>query len=85
MLFQRMTDTERRVRRVIAEIAYIDKSEVDENTTLSDTGVDSLDLHDIELSLEEEFGFTEDTFGVRLDETISVVAAKVDKVLAERQ
>ena len=77
-----MTDAERRVRRIIAEVACIDKSEITAETTLSESGIDSLDLHDIELHIEEEFGFTEDAFNVKLDDSVTEIAAKVERVLS---
>lgn len=45
-----------KIRNIIADQLGVDVNEITESTTFEDLGVDSLDLFQILISLEEEFG-----------------------------
>lgn len=45
-----------KIRNIIADQLGVDSNEITESTTFEDLGVDSLDLFQILISLEEEFG-----------------------------
>ncbi|CDF58830.1 acyl carrier protein [Thermobrachium celere] len=45
-----------KIRNIIAEQLNLDESEITEATTFEELGVDSLDLFQILISLEDEFG-----------------------------
>lgn len=45
-----------KIRNIIADQLGVDANEITESTTFEDLGVDSLDLFQILISLEEEFG-----------------------------
>jgi acyl carrier protein len=45
-----------KIRNIIADQLNLDENEIAEDTTFADLGVDSLDLFQILISLEDEFG-----------------------------
>ncbi|SHF35252.1 acyl carrier protein [Caloramator proteoclasticus DSM 10124] len=45
-----------KIRNIIADQLNLDENEIAEDTTFVDLGVDSLDLFQILISLEDEFG-----------------------------
>lgn len=45
-----------KIRNIIADQLGVDANEITQSTTFEDLGVDSLDLFQILISLEEEFG-----------------------------
>ena len=49
-------DTANKVIEIVAEKLNLDKNSFDENTTFKDLGADSLDIVEIIMSFEEEFG-----------------------------
>lgn len=50
-----------KLREIIADVLNVDPNEITEETTFADDlGADSLDLYQILMGLEEEFGMTVD-------------------------
>jgi acyl carrier protein len=49
-------DTANKVIEIVAEKLNLDKNSFDENTTFKDLAADSLDIVEIIMSFEEEFG-----------------------------
>lgn len=48
-----------KLKNIIADVLNVDPDEIDEDTTFADDlGADSLDLYQILMGLEEEFGVT---------------------------
>ncbi|WDC83197.1 acyl carrier protein [Caloramator sp. mosi_1] len=57
-----------KIRNIIAEQLNVDENEITEETSFVDLGVDSLDLFQILISLEDEFGIeipNEDAEGIK--------------------
>ena len=50
------SDTYQKIAKIIAEKLKIDTADVKEEATLEDLGADSLDMVEIVMKLEEEFG-----------------------------
>lgn len=53
-----MSDTQTRIREIIAEQAMLDPGQVTDNATPADLGIDSLGLVESIFALEEEFDIT---------------------------
>ena len=51
-----MSETARKVTSIIAEKLHIDAATINPQSTLQDLGADSLDMVDIVMKVEEEFG-----------------------------
>ena len=68
-----------KVKKVLADHLEMDESEIDENTTLDELGVDSLDAVEIIMELEDEFGIeiqAEDA-GRSVKEFVSYIDSKL--------
>lgn len=53
-----MSDTQHRIREIIAEQAMLDPAQVTDDATPADLGIDSLGLVESIFALEEEFDIT---------------------------
>jgi acyl carrier protein len=76
------TDTETRVHKLLVEHLGVDPEKVTPDAALvDDLGADSLDIVEVELAVEEEFGFEfPDTEGtIPLDATVARVVELVDQ------
>lgn len=51
-----MNETATKINSIIAEKLHIDSTEINSQSTLQDLGADSLDMVDIIMKIEEEFG-----------------------------
>ena len=51
-----MNETAQKITAIIAEKLHVDKEAVNPQATLQDLGADSLDMVDIIMKIEEEFG-----------------------------
>lgn len=51
-----MNETAQKINSIIAEKLHIDASSIKPESTLQDLGADSLDMVDIVMKVEEEFG-----------------------------
>ncbi len=51
-----MSETTNKILSIIAEKLHIDASKINAQATLQDLGADSLDMVDIVMKVEEEFG-----------------------------
>lgn len=51
-----MSDTAQKINSIIAEKLHVDAAQVKPESTLQDLGADSLDMVDIVMKVEEEFG-----------------------------
>ena len=49
----------KRIVELLAEQFSLDEDEINEDTTLEDLGADSVDLVELSMTLEEEFGIDE--------------------------
>ena len=49
----------KRIVELLAEQFSLDEDEINEDTTLEDLGADSVDLVELSMNLEEEFGIDE--------------------------
>lgn len=68
------TDTHEKVIAIIADKLKIDKSKITEESTLIDLGADSLDLVEIIMKLEEQFGIEiNDADADQLHNVVSVI------------
>jgi len=68
------TDTYEKVVAIIAEKLKIDKNKINEESTFIDLGADSLDLVEITMKLEEQFGIeVNDEDADKLHNVLSVV------------
>jgi acyl carrier protein len=77
------TDTDRRVKQVICEQACLQYAEIQTTQTLADDlGLDSLDLIELVMELEEEFGITIADAEAEACRTVADVTALVDRTIA---
>jgi len=51
-----MNDTARKIATIIADKLHVDAATITPQSTLQDLGADSLDMVDIVMKIEEEFG-----------------------------
>ena len=67
--------TAEKITKVIADYKSVDVSEIKEDTSFTDMGLDSLDFVDISMSLEDEFGVS-----IELTPEITTVAALAEYI-----
>lgn len=69
-----------RVKKVLADHLDIDESEITEETTLDELGVDSLDAVEIVMDLEDEFGIEiqSDEIGGSVKEFVDYIDANIE-------
>lgn len=80
-------DTSERVRKLLVEHLGVEAAKVTPEATLDDLGADSLDVVELEMALEEEFGVTIEIPGgsetaFPLDSTVDQVVAKIIELQA---
>ena len=64
-----------KIAEMIAEISDMEASEITEETTIEDLGIDSLDIAELLLNVENEFGVK-----LEMDGTLKTVGAIVSKI-----
>ncbi len=64
-----------KVAKILAEYKGIDEDKVKQESSFQDLELDSLDVAELVMSLEDEFGIT-----IELDETVKTVAELVGKI-----
>ena len=64
-----------KVAKILAEYKGIDEDKVKQDSSFLDLELDSLDVAELVMSLEDEFGIT-----IELDETVKTVAELVGKI-----
>ncbi len=64
-----------KVAKILAEYKGIDEDKVKQDSSFQDLELDSLDVAELVMSLEDEFGIT-----IELDETVKTVAELVGKI-----
>jgi len=69
-----------KVKKILADHLEIDENEIDEETTLDDLGVDSLDAVEIVMELEDEFGIEiqSDEIGSSVKDFVDYIESKLD-------
>ena len=69
-----------KVKKILADHLEIDENEIDEETTLDDLGVDSLDAVEIVMELEDEFGIEiqSDEIGNSVKDFVDYIESKLD-------
>ena len=77
-----MKTTVEKVREILSLQLDIDKENITEKTNIAeDLGADSLDVVELMMSIEEDFGITIDEGDVRSFQTVGDVAAYIDNKL----
>ncbi len=77
-----MRTTMEKIRAILAAQLDIDEDKIDVGTSIADDlGADSLDVVELMMSIEEEFGVTIDEEDVRNFKTVGDVAAYIDEKL----
>lgn len=77
-----MADVESRVKKLIAEMLNLDPENVrDDSSVMNDLGADSLDVVEIVMGLEEEFGVEIEDDEVEKLDTVSDVVAYMCKLI----
>ncbi|MGM9653171.1 MAG: acyl carrier protein [Eubacteriales bacterium] len=64
-----------KIIEMLAEKLECDPSEIKEDTTFADLGIDSLDVAELVMNLEDEFGIS-----LEMDASLNTVGALVKKV-----
>lgn len=69
-----------KVKKILADHLEIDENEIDEETTLDDLGVDSLDAVEIVMEMEDEFGIEiqSDEIGNSVKDFVDYIESKLD-------
>lgn len=67
-----------KVAEMIAEISDLEASEITEETTIADLGIDSLDVAELVLNLENEFGVKLEMDGSL--KTVGDIVSKLDEL-----
>ena len=69
-----------KVKKILADHLEIDENEIDEETTLDDLGVDSLDAVEIVMEMEDEFGIEiqSDEIGSSVKDFVDYIESKLD-------
>lgn len=69
-----------KVKKILADHLEIDENEIDEETTLDDLGVDSLDAVEIVMEMEDEFGIEiqSDEIGNSVRDFVDYIESKLD-------
>lgn len=73
-----MTETQTRVQKLLVEHLGIEAAQVVDDATMEQLGADSLDCVELEMSIEEEFGFRVPT----VEEGLIVVETTVAQMVA---
>ena len=74
--------TVEKVRKILSLQLDIDKEKIGEATNIAeDLGADSLDVVELMMSIEEDFGITIDEEDVRTFQSVGDVAAYIDNKL----
>lgn len=77
-----MTTTNDRVRKLLIEHLGVDAEKVtDDAIVTDDLGADSLDLVEVEMAIEDEFGFR---FGDQSPLTMEMTVADLCKIIEDR-
>lgn len=77
-----MSPTAEKVRSILAAQLDIDEEKINASTDIADDlGADSLDIVELMMSVEEEFGITIDEENVRAFKTVGDVATYIDENL----
>ena len=69
-----------KVKVILAQKLECDASEISEETKFEDLGIDSLDITEILMNLEDEFSIT-----LEMDPTLSQVSDLVEKIESKLQ
>ena len=69
-----------KVKEILAQKLECDASEISEETKFEDFGIDSLDITEILMNLEDEFSIT-----LEMDPTLSQVSDLVEKIESKLQ
>ena len=69
-----------KVKEILAQKLECDASEISEETKFDDLGIDSLDITEILMNLEDEFSIT-----LEMDPTLSQVSDLVEKIESKLQ
>lgn len=69
-----------KVKEILAQKLECDASEISEETKFEDLGIDSLDITEILMNLEDEFSIT-----IEMDPTLSQVSDLVEKIESKLQ
>ncbi len=69
-----------KVKEILAQKLECDASEISEETKFEDLGIDSLDITEILMNLEDEFSIT-----LEMDPTLSQVSDLVEKIESKLQ
>lgn len=69
-----------KVKEILAQKLECDASEISEETKFEDLGIDSLDITEILMNLEDEFSIT-----LEMDPTLSHVSDLVEKIESKLQ
>ena len=69
-----------KVKEILAQKLECDASEISEGTKFEDLGIDSLDITEILMNLEDEFSIT-----LEMDPTLSQVSDLVEKIESKLQ
>lgn len=69
-----------KVKKILADHLDIDESEITEETTLDELGVDSLDAVEVVMELEDEFGIEiqSDEIGSSVKDFVDYIDAKIE-------
>jgi len=71
-----------KIKKIIAEVLNVDESEISLETTFTDDlGADSLDIFQIIMGIEEEFGVEIDTEEAEKIVTVGDAVAQIKKAL----
>jgi len=70
-----------RVFACVADVTGVDVSLITVESTVSDLGADELDIMEIDVALEEEFGIELDDASFLQVQTVADMIAKVEEVL----
>lgn len=79
-----MTDTTTadRLRKLLVEHLGLETSEISDESTFEDLGADSLDMIEIEMAIEEEFGVSYDEGRYNTESNVSDLIRYVDELVA---
>ena len=69
-----------KVKEILAQKLECDASDISEETKFEDLGIDSLDITEILMNLEDEFSIT-----LEMDPTLSQVSDLVEKIESKLQ